>query len=177
MISVVIYPFLPASSKCCFALNQMSSDCLIRLTSLFQIDWTTSFKLWHLFLMRKNCWWGILTVDVRYLQSKCIRKFEYQTEKCSSYAPAECAVLIRWSSLYSFIAHKFLIIFMLDSNVFAFEISMQPDNSFLVRNFSHFFLSLSLSFSLTPSLSLSLSLFFFFVTACILILIEEHEEG
>ena len=40
--------------SCRIALTQMSSDCSNRLTILFLSHRTTSFKLWHLLVMRKS---------------------------------------------------------------------------------------------------------------------------
>ena len=56
LISDTVYPHLPALSNHSITLNRasMSPNSLIHLTSLFQSDWMTSFKFWHLFVMRKN---------------------------------------------------------------------------------------------------------------------------
>ena len=70
------------------------------------------------------------------LQMQQLRVFKVRSKrKCSLCSPAKCAVPMTWRSLYSYIEHKILIIFMFGLNVFAFENSLQSDNSFMLRHF------------------------------------------
>lgn len=78
---------------------------------------------------------GIITVSVRYLQSKWHRKFDHQIENHSWYTPAKSTVPLSWSFHYSFTGHQNLIICIFGDNVFAYEISLQSNSSFLERRF------------------------------------------
>ena len=76
---------------------------------------------------------GWCSAQVRYSQSKFNENVDHQVESRSLYAPAECAVPMCWSSRYSFIGHQILIICIFSRNVFAYQISLQSNKSYLVR--------------------------------------------
>ena len=54
LISTVVYRLFSVSSNRLITFIQMLRNCSIRLTRMFQSDRTTSFKLWHSFIMYKN---------------------------------------------------------------------------------------------------------------------------
>ena len=98
LISVTIYLHLVILSNRRIASTQMSSDCTILLTSLFQSDRNTSFKLWHVFVLCKNPFVGHCYSRCKVIaQSKCNRNFDHKIENYFLYVPAKCAVLM-WQS-------------------------------------------------------------------------------
>ena len=138
LISAVVYPLMPASSNRRTALIQILSDCSIWLTSLFQSYKKTSFKLWHLFVICKN-------PSVMYCYNQ--RKI-FTVEMQQKFLPSAWESLLIstcWIRSYdaqelSFIGHQILIVYMFGLNVFAYEISLQSDNSFLVSFFIFIFI-------------------------------------
>ena len=91
------------------------------------------FKLWHLFVICKN-------PSVMYCYNQ--RKI-FTVEMQQKFLPSAWESLLIstcWIRSYdaqelSFIGHQILIVYMFGLNVFAYEISLQSDNSFLVRLF------------------------------------------
>ena len=134
LISAVVYSLLPLSHNFLIALTHTLGNFSIRLRSLFKFDRANSFKLWDLFVMCKS-------PSVRHCYSP--RKI-FAVEMQQKFLLSDweslliCNCWMRSSHMQDlslFIEHKISIIFMLDPNVFAYEISLQSDNFFLLRCF------------------------------------------